>query len=130
MDGAPQSGTPSPAAGLGDAHRRAIAARLSQIEAQLSRSEWPQEANDALELLGLAIRSIRADLGIPSSPHTRHGTAAALAFMWLEVDELRSERLRAYGELTPAATAQLQVNVTRLATLVAELEERVRPSST
>lgn len=125
MDGTPRFGTPSPGASIGDTHRRAIAARLSQIETQMIRADWPVEAGDTLELLARTIGEMRVEFGIPSSRQLHRGTAAALAFMWLEVDELRPARLRAYGELTPEESAHVDVSVTRLTALIAKLGERV-----
>jgi hypothetical protein len=45
--------------------------------------------------------------------------------MWLGVEELRPEHLRAYGELSPAASERLEISADGVAALVPMLGDRV-----
>ncbi len=112
-----------------DDHRRAIGIRLAGLEEQVRRVH--AETGDLEELTALrrTIDNMRTSMGVDRRETSGNVVATAVAFMLLDVEELRPQRLSDYGELDHAVAQLLDDYARRLEEIVAALAQRLERGS-
>ncbi len=107
-------------------HHRAIGVRLSRLEEQVRRVHAVTGDLEELAVLSQAIDDMRISTGVDRRATRGNVIGTAIAFMFLDVEELRPQRLRAYGELNDEAATLLEDYVRRLEQIIETLARRLR----